>query len=131
MKHAKRLVKWGNRNLLHSVSDTFGVPEKKNPTIGFASVTYKLTRSESPPPQQYQQSSAGGLNMEDLLLSPLANLVESMEMVVAPAEGVTSPTVKKMRGRTTCYSIGPNIGNNPTDGAKRSLLKGVGPMVGV
>ncbi|CAN6907550.1 unnamed protein product [Brassica oleracea] len=33
----------------------------------------------------------------DLLLSPLANLVESMEMVVAPAEGVTSPTVKKMR----------------------------------
>ncbi|WZZ13722.1 hypothetical protein YC2023_106811 [Brassica napus] len=65
----------------------------------------------------------------DLLLSPLANLVESMEMVVAPAEGVTSPTVKKMRGRTTCYSLGPNIGNNPTDGAKRSLLKGVGPMV--
>ena len=52
---------------------------------------------------------------------------------MAPAEGggVTSPTVKKMRGQTTCYSLGPNIGNNATDGAKRSLLKGVGPMVGV
>uniref|UniRef100_M4CUB5 Uncharacterized protein n=1 Tax=Brassica campestris TaxID=3711 RepID=M4CUB5_BRACM len=45
--------------------------------------------------------------------------------------GGTSPTVKKMRGQTTCYSLGPNIGNNATDGAKRSLLKGVGPMVGV
>ncbi|KAG5386682.1 hypothetical protein IGI04_038152, partial [Brassica rapa subsp. trilocularis] len=56
----------------------------------------------------------------DLLLSPLANLVESLEMVVL-----------RRRGGWAGGGLGPNIGNNATDGAKRSLLKGVGPMSSV
>ncbi|CAG7871410.1 unnamed protein product, partial [Brassica rapa] len=40
--------------------------------------------------------------------------------------GVTLPTVKKMRGLTTCYSLGSNIGNNTTDGAKKKSSEGSG-----